>query len=267
MHDLLIQLRRPFAPAEISWLPGAVKDGKTRAMAYADVRAYQDRLDDVCGLDWSSKYLPWLDGRIICELTIAGVTRSSTGEMNEQDVRNGLGGTAAEAQALKRAASAFGLGRYLYQFPATWVEYDAQRKRITQAGLAELDRKYRQWYAQAVKIPAQAPEPSGPRQVDPATGEIVESAAGPETDDAPTADAAAAGALHADQVSRLNELGLAYYGTQPQWEAKQPELVAAVSTGSVRRVHQLAPTEADRLIAGLEKRLAARTAKLAAAGR
>lgn len=264
MHDLLIQLRRPFAPAEISWLPGAVKDGKTRAMAYADVRAYQDRLDDVCGLDWSCKYLPWLDGRIICELTIAGVTRSSTGEMNEQDVRNGLGGTAAEAQALKRAASAFGLGRYLYQFPATWVEYDAQRKRITQAGLAELDRKYRQWYAQAVKTPAQPPEPRGPRQVDPATGEIVESAAGADPEDAP---AAADTALRADQTHRLNELGLAYYGTQPQWEAKQPELVAAVSTGSVRRLQQLSAAEADLLIAGLEKRLAARTAKLAAAGR
>jgi hypothetical protein len=36
--------------------------------------------------------------------------------------------TAAEAQAFKRAASCFGLGRYLYNLPETWVPLDGQGK-------------------------------------------------------------------------------------------------------------------------------------------
>ena len=32
--------------------------------------------------------------------------------------------TSADAQAFKRACSCFGLGRYFYDFPATWVDLD-----------------------------------------------------------------------------------------------------------------------------------------------
>lgn len=150
MNDLLTQLSQPFPPAAITWKPGAAKENKCMAMAYADLRAYQDRLDAVCGLDWSVRYLPWGDGRIICELTIGGVTRSSTGEMDAQDEKNGMGGTVAEAQAMKRAAAQFGLGRYLYDLPSVWVDFDAQRKRISDSGQAELDRRYKEWYARKV---------------------------------------------------------------------------------------------------------------------
>jgi hypothetical protein len=38
--------------------------------------------------------------------------------------------TAAEAQAFKRAGSCFGLGRYLYNLPETWVPLDGQGKPI-----------------------------------------------------------------------------------------------------------------------------------------
>jgi len=41
---------------------------------------------------------------------------------------NDNAGTAAEAQAFKRACSCFGLGRYLYHFTGTWVDLD-ERKR------------------------------------------------------------------------------------------------------------------------------------------
>src|ERR1051326_624685 len=63
---------------------------------------------------------------VTCELTIFGVgSHSATGE-EWADNENAL--TAAEAQAFKRAASCFGLGRYLYQFRGTWVDLD-ERKR------------------------------------------------------------------------------------------------------------------------------------------
>ena len=36
----------------------------------------------------------------------------------------------AESQALRRACAKFGLGRHLYDQPAPWVDYDAERKTI-----------------------------------------------------------------------------------------------------------------------------------------
>ncbi len=145
------ELAKPFPPEDISWLPGATtKTGaKVQAMAYADLRAYMDRLDEVCGDNWSVNYTPWGD-RLICNLTISGVTRSSTGEMDNQSQKREIGGTVAEAQAFKRACAMFGLGRYLYNLPSAWVEYDAERKSITDKARAELDGRYRAWYTKTV---------------------------------------------------------------------------------------------------------------------
>lgn len=145
--NIIKQLLRPFEPAAVTWKPGATKDNKCLALAFADLRAYQERLDEVCGLDWCVEYQPWGDNRIIARLTIGGVTRCSTGEMEPQDEKNGMGGTVAEAQAFKRACAAFGLGRYLYDLPSVWIDYDAQRRRITEAGMAELESRYKAWYA------------------------------------------------------------------------------------------------------------------------
>ena len=84
MNDYLPKLLRPFHPSNISFLPGATKGDRALALAYADLRAYMNRLDEVCGADWSVEYEPWGDNRIICRLTIGGVTRSSTGESDKE---------------------------------------------------------------------------------------------------------------------------------------------------------------------------------------
>jgi hypothetical protein len=116
-----------------------------------------NRLDEVCGIDWSVIYEPWGEDRIICRLTIAGVTRSSTGETTDESERSEIGGTVAEAQAFKRACAMFGLGRYLYDLPTIWVDFDAQRKRISDAGLRELNERYATWYAKKRAAAQQAP--------------------------------------------------------------------------------------------------------------
>lgn len=138
MSDILTELRAPFHPSAIQWKPGSVNKDQTKAiaMAYADLRAYQNRLDEVLGLDWSVSYLPWGD-RIVCHLTVKGVTRSSTGEPDSQAERSEIAGTATEAQAFKRACAMFGLGRYLYQLPTVWVEYDG--KHFTDRAKARLE--------------------------------------------------------------------------------------------------------------------------------
>lgn len=170
MTNLLAQLAIPFEPKHITWKPGSTtKEGnKCMALAYADLRAYMERLDEVCGLDWCVEYQPWGDTRIIARLTIQGITRASTGEMGTQDLKNEMGGTVAEAQAFKRAATMFGLGRFLYDLPSVWVEFDPQRKRITEAGQKELDARYTAWYnkkmaALAKEMPATQADAPAPK--------------------------------------------------------------------------------------------------------
>lgn len=137
--NLLAELSKPFHPAHIIWRPGALtgKKDKTLALAYADLRAYQNRLDEVCGLEWAVSYTSWGE-RIICHLTIGGITRSSTGEADSDSERSEIAGTSAEAQAFKRACAMFGLGRYLYSLPSLWVEYDAPNQRFTEKSKARL---------------------------------------------------------------------------------------------------------------------------------
>jgi hypothetical protein len=138
LHQVLDELRKPFHPSQVTWKPGAVKGDRALALAYADLRAYMNRLDEVCGSDWSVAYEPWGEDRIICRLTILGVTRSSTGETTNESERSEIGGTVAEAQAFKRASAMFGLGRYLYNLPTGWADYDPATKRFTDKAKARL---------------------------------------------------------------------------------------------------------------------------------
>ena len=127
---LLEQLRQPFPASAIYWRAGVVSRDKKRAQAlpYAEPRVYEDRLNSVCPGLWSVSFRPWGESRIICDLTIGELTRSSTGEENEGFAP----GTAAEAQAFKRACVKFGLGRYLYDIPIVWVPYDENARRLAE---------------------------------------------------------------------------------------------------------------------------------------
>ncbi len=126
---LLNVLAEPFPQEAVYWRAGAVSRDKKRAQAlpYAEPRVYEDRLNTVCPGDWSVRFVPWGENRIICELTVHGVTRSSTGEESDGGFAPG---TAAEAQAFKRACSKFGLGRYLYDIGIDWIDYDDEKKRL-----------------------------------------------------------------------------------------------------------------------------------------
>lgn len=162
-NDLLKKLCLPFHPSVVYWKPGMVSQDSKKALAmpYADLRAYQNRLDEVCGLDWAVTYTPWA-GRLICHLTIGGITRSSTGEPDGQAERSEIAGTAAEAQAFKRACSMFSLGRYLYYLPTLWVDYDATTKHFTDTAKAKLTGIIAQHYKRATADAAQANQPGNP---------------------------------------------------------------------------------------------------------
>lgn len=154
MDKILDELKKPFNPALVKWLPGTVKKDQTAALAlaYADPRAYMERLDEVCGMEWSVTYTPWGD-KIVCHVTINGATRSSSGEPDSQSERSEIGGTSAEAQAFKRACAMFGLGRYLYALPSVWVEFDGGSKQFTPAGKAKLEGIIVQHYRRTMGKP------------------------------------------------------------------------------------------------------------------
>ena len=139
--ELRAALAVPFPAEMVKFRPGSASDDKKRAqaLAYAEPRVYEDRLNEVLGPSWACRFIPWGDQRLLCELTITldgdggGVqelVRTSTGEFDSGDTI--AKGMSAEAQAFKRACSKFGLGRYLYDLPVVWVEYDDNNRRLTE---------------------------------------------------------------------------------------------------------------------------------------
>ena len=144
IKDLVAALEVPFDPSQIEWrVMNTTKSQPLRGQVvpYADQRAYTDRLNALfTPAGWTRKYAIHTsanfersgDQKIVakvlvtCELTIFGLgSHSATGEEWADDPN---AGTSAEAQAFKRSASCFGLGRYLYYFTGTWVDLD-ERKR------------------------------------------------------------------------------------------------------------------------------------------
>lgn len=132
LSDLRHRLQAPFSAHLVHWKPGALSRNKDRAllMAFIDARAVQDRLDAVCPDDWHfdaqevpSAKVPTVRGT----LTVLGVSRTDFGE---GDPTTGAGDSykAACSDALKRCAVHFGIGRYLYDLPRTWVEWDEQKR-------------------------------------------------------------------------------------------------------------------------------------------
>lgn len=133
--EIATALAEPFDVAEVHFKPGVVSGNRALALAYADARAIQDRLDDVLGVDgWQDDYdcLPY--GSVVCRLRIRlgdeWITKVDVGSPSEQpDGGDRL--KAAFSDALKRVAVKFGIGRYLYRIPSQWTDYDPKRKQFT----------------------------------------------------------------------------------------------------------------------------------------
>jgi hypothetical protein len=142
MQDILARLAAPFDLKLVKWRVTATNKEKTKGLVapYADPRAYTLRLNEVLSpAGWTCELQPTvINGMsngpksspsklvMVATLEIYGIGRkSSTGEKNADDPN---AGTAAEAQALKRAASQFGLGKYFYDIKEAgvnlWVPID-----------------------------------------------------------------------------------------------------------------------------------------------
>lgn len=125
----LADLKRPFPPEAVHWRVGSTNKDKTRgmALAYIDARDVMDRLDEVCGIGWQSRFEE-VAGRIVCSIgLIAHEAEHETwvwradgaGNTDFEPEKGGL------SDAFKRAAVQWGIGRYLYDVPAPWVAIEA----------------------------------------------------------------------------------------------------------------------------------------------
>jgi predicted flap endonuclease-1-like 5' DNA nuclease len=145
IQQLVAALSEPFGPEVVEWRVTNTSGKRGQVVAYADQRAYTDRLNKlVTPAGWTREYavqtvqnfeVPRKDGKstiitakvmVTAKVTIHGLgSHSGTGEEWAID-ENAL--TRAEAQAFKRACSCFGLGRYFYDLPRTWVDLDENRR-------------------------------------------------------------------------------------------------------------------------------------------
>jgi hypothetical protein len=121
-----------FQPSEVKFKPVVISGNRALALAYVDVRAIQDRLDEVCGVaGWQDSFRVLPDGAVVCRLRLKigeqWVTKVDVGSPSGQP-DNGDRTKAAFSDALKRAAVKFGVGRYLYRLPRQWCDYDPHKR-------------------------------------------------------------------------------------------------------------------------------------------
>ena len=138
------RLAEPFADTDIEWFVGVTTSDKTKGLAIPFItnRAVQDRLDEVCGVDgWKNEYKALKESEIIdrdgvikgkkfsylCGISVWSAERkewiTKWDGAEDTDVEALKGGLSS---AMKRAATQYGIGRYLYKLENIWV--DIERK-------------------------------------------------------------------------------------------------------------------------------------------
>jgi hypothetical protein len=166
LEEIRKQLLDPFDPAEIKWRVtatstqngrnGTVKRGQL--VAYADQRAYTDRLNEIFGeWGWTRTYNVQVAQNFervtrqgakgekqstICAkvVVVSTVTVNGLGShtgVGEEWADDENSATRAEAQAFKRACACFGLGRYLYDLDKVWEDLDQYNRPVRSPNLPD----------------------------------------------------------------------------------------------------------------------------------
>lgn len=118
----LSKLREYFSEKDLEWLPKNCKKNNSGeyqvlVIPYMNRTAVMNRLDDVCSPEnWQDDYFPGPGGGILCKLSIRingeWITKSDGAEnTNIESIKGGI------SDAFKRAATKWGIGRYLANLP------------------------------------------------------------------------------------------------------------------------------------------------------
>lgn len=148
----LEQLRAPFALQDIEWRvqQAGEKNGKVwaKVIPYLNVRAVQDRLDDVCGPElWRNAFHAGPAGGVLCGLSIFCEIADADGAQRADwitkwdgaentDVEKVKGGLSS---ATKRAGTQWGIGRYMRDLGAAFAK-------VHEGGRFSAKLKEGKWY-------------------------------------------------------------------------------------------------------------------------
>lgn len=185
MSDMFDALKAEFPRNAISWRAQSMnKDGtKALALAYIDARDVMNRLDEACGPGgWQDRYEVH-GAKTLCYLSI----RIDGEWVTKAD---GAGDTDVEAEkgsisdAFKRSAVKWGIGRYLYDLDAPWVECEhyvnGQGKKVWKRWTADPWSRVRQAPAPARLVSQSAPAPSDAEKIDSAMRAAADAASNPD---------------------------------------------------------------------------------------
>jgi hypothetical protein len=171
-----------------------------------------------------------------------GVTRSSTGETTSESERSEIGGTVAEAQAFKRAGAMFGLGRYLYNLPTVWADFDPATKQFTEKAKARLTGTLVQQYRRATDVKSEM-------------ADLFSMEASQDEEEPAEKSHQGNGAGITPELSALfeqfNALGQDLYGDQ--WEQVCRRNVNRISGGKTQESGKLTPEQIQQLTTGMMK--------------
>jgi len=125
MENIMELLQAPFTVEQIEWRVGSTNKDKTKglALAYVTNRAIQNRLDDTFGcFGWKNEFKEWKATSQICGISVWDETKSEwvtkwdgSDDSATEAVKGGL------SDSMKRCAYQWGIGRYLYNLPQSWV--------------------------------------------------------------------------------------------------------------------------------------------------
>lgn len=127
--NLKEKLERPFLEDELEFRVGATNTDKTKglALAYVQARSIQNRLDEVVGIEnWRVSYKEITGGFIAkLELKINNewiAKEDGAGTTDYEPIKGSI------SSAFKRAASVWGIGRYLYKIESQWLPIEQRGK-------------------------------------------------------------------------------------------------------------------------------------------
>ena len=131
-QEMFDMLAAPFPVEDISWRVGPTNERSRQGDApvrgqplpYIDARVVMDRLDSVVGFDkWQSTYTPGVATSIVCNIGIRigseWIWKADGAGPSDMEADKG-----ALSDAFKRAAVRWGVGRYLYDLKAPWIELE-----------------------------------------------------------------------------------------------------------------------------------------------
>jgi hypothetical protein len=140
-QEIFDLLAAPFPVDDISWRVGPTNERsrqpdqalRGQALAYIDARVVMDRLDSVVGFDgWQCTYTPGVATSIVCNIGIKFPLIINGQNVGHEWIwkADGAGPSDMEADkgalsdAFKRAGVRWGIGRYLYDLKAPWIELE-----------------------------------------------------------------------------------------------------------------------------------------------